>query len=324
VERRRLGSGSAAAISVVGYGGWEAGGTAWGTNPPEEQVLAAIQAGFEAGINWVDTAEIYGSGRSEELIGRAIRDRPEIMVSTKVASAPRGTGYEPGNIRRAAEASLRRVGREVIDLYQLHWPDERDVALEDTWAAMAGLVEAGLVHWIGLSNFTEGLIARCEVVRHVDFLQPQLSMLWHERLRLVESCAQKGTGVIAYAPLAFGLLTGTITRRTTFPEDDWRSGAHGLRAYDQLFFPGRFEANLDAVAALRPIAERIGVTLSQLAIAWVLHRDGVSGAIVGSRSPNHVLENAAASSVRLSARDMADIELAVQRRGEVVLPLAPR
>jgi len=321
MERRPLGSQSLT-ISVVGYGGWEAGGTEWGAEPPEERVLAAIRAGFEVGVNWVDTAEIYGSGRSEELIGRAIRDRPEVMVSTKVASAPRGTGYEPRSIRRAAEASLRRLGRQVIDMYQLHWPDEKDVALEDTWAAMADLVEAGLVRWIGVSNFTADLIARCELVRHVDFLQAHLSMLWQERLPLVEGCAGKGIGVITYGPLAFGLLTGTITRQTTFPDDDWRSGTHGLRAHRQLFSPGRYEANLDAVGALRPIAEHIGVSLAQLAIAWVLHQRGVTGAIVGSRSPEHMRENAAVSSVQLSREVLAATQGILCQRGEIVSPMS--
>jgi aryl-alcohol dehydrogenase-like predicted oxidoreductase len=319
VELRRLGS-RGPEISTIGYGGWEAGGTGWGPAVLDEQVFGAMWAGFDAGVNWVDTAEIYGSGRSEELIGRAIQDRPEVMVFTKVASTPRGTGYRPAEIRRAAETSLRRLGRAVIDLYQLHWPDEKDVPLEDAWGAMVDLVHDGLVRWIGVSNFTAELIQRCEWIRHVDCLQPHLSMLWQERRPLLEVCVNNGTGVLVYGPLAFGLLTGAITCETRFPDDDWRSGKHGLRAYDQLFAPGRLEANLGVVDALRPIAERLSVSLAHLALAWVLHQDGVTGAIAGSRSPQHVRENAAAWSVRLSPNDVAEIETVLLRRGEVVVP----
>jgi aryl-alcohol dehydrogenase-like predicted oxidoreductase len=317
MELKPLGS-HGPAISVIGYGGWEAGGIEWGANPSDEHLLATMRAGFDAGINWVDTAEIYGNGRSEELIGRAIRDRREMMVFTKVASAPRGTGYHPESIRRAAEGSLRRLGRDVIDVYQLHWLDENDAPLEDTWGAMAALVDTGLVRWIGVSNSTAEAIERCERIRHVDSLQPHLSMLWQERLPLLSFCAGNGTGVIAYGPLAFGLLTGAITLQTSFAEDDWRSGRHGLRAYGQLFAPGRLEANLEVVDALKPIAKRLDVSLARLALAWVLHQTGVTGAIVGSRSPQHVRENAVAASVKLSKTDLAEIQTIIERRGEVV------
>ena len=317
MELRPLGS-HGPLISVIGYGGWEAGGAEWGASPPDEELLAVMRAAFDAGITWVDTAEIYGDGRSEELIGRATKGVQEVMVFTKVASAPRGTGYRPESIRRAAEGSLRRLGRDVIDVYQLHWLDEADAPLEDTWGAMAALVGTGLVRWIGLSNATAEAIERCERIRHVDSLQPHLSMLWQERLSLLSFCMGYGTGVIAYGPLAFGLLTGSITRETNFAEDDWRSGSHRLRAYGQLFAPGRLEANLEVVDALRPIAKRLDVSLARLALAWILHQTGVTGAIAGSRSPQHVREDAAAAPVRLSTTDLAEIETILERRGEVV------
>jgi aryl-alcohol dehydrogenase-like predicted oxidoreductase len=179
-------------------------------------------------------------------------------------------------------------------------------------------VDAGLVRWIGVSNFTAEAIERCERIRHVDSLEPHLSMLWQERLPLLSFCAGNGTGVIAYGPLAFGLLTGSITRQTSFAEDDWRSGRHGLRAYGQLFHPRRLEANVEVVDALKLIAERLGISLARLALAWVLHQAGVTGAIVGSRSPQHVRENAAAAPVKLSTADLAEIETILERRGEVV------
>jgi aryl-alcohol dehydrogenase-like predicted oxidoreductase len=318
MELRQLGT-DGPLISVIGYGGWEAGASAWGATPPDDQVIDSMRTGFDAGINWLDTAEIYGDGRSEELIGRAIEGRPDVMTFTKVASAPRGTGFEPANVRRAAEASLRRLRREVIDLYQLHWLDEKHVALEETWAAMGALVDAGLVRWIGVSNFTEDGVARCERIRHVDSLQPHLSMLWQERLPLLEFCARNGTGVIAYGPLAFGLLTGGISAQTTFPPDDWRSGTKGLRAYDQLFAPGRIEANVRVVEGLRPVAERLAISLAQLAVAWALHQEGITAAIVGSRSPDHVLENATASAVKLSPSVLSQIASILCGRGELAV-----
>ena len=244
------------------------------------------------------------------------------MVFTKVGSAPRGSGYRPDEIRTAAIASLRRLRREVIDLYQLHWMDESRVPLEDTWGAMARLVDDGLVRWIGVSNFTAESIERCERIRHVDSLQPHLSMLWQERLPLLGVCARNGTGVIGYGPLAFGLLTGTVTRRTVFADDDWRSGQKGLLAYDQLFARSRLDANLEVIRALKSVAERLDVSLAHLALAWVLHQPGVTGAIVGSSSPEHVRENAAAWSVSLSPGDLEEIRSLLQGRGEVVFPLA--
>jgi aryl-alcohol dehydrogenase-like predicted oxidoreductase len=303
---------------VIGYGGWEAGREQWGPSPPDAQVLAAMRAGFDSGINWVDTAEIYGKGRSEGLIGHGITGWPDVLVFTKVASQPRGSGYRPVEIRRAAEASIRRLRRDVLDLYQLHWADERATPLEETWAAMAGLVDAGLVRWIGLSNVTADQMERCESIRHVDSVQPQLSMLWQERLPLVDACTRNGTGVVAYGPLAFGLLTGAIRLSTRFSSDDWRAGRQGLRAYDQLFSPARFARNLEVVDALRPVSERLGISLSQLALAWVLRQRGVTGAIVGSRSEAHVREDAAASPIKIRDEVIDEIGEILRRRGEIV------
>lgn len=322
MEVRPLGS-RGPAISVIGYGGWEAGREQWGPSPPDAQVVAAMRAGFESGINWVDTAEIYGKGRSEGLIGHGITGWPDVMVFTKVAPQPRGSGYRPVEIRGAAEASIRRLRRDVLDLYQLHWADERTTSLEETWAAMAGLVDAGLVRLIGLSNVTADQVQRCEPIHHVDSVQPQLSMLWQERLPLVHACERNGTGVLVYGPLAFGLLTGAIGPRTRFSGDDWRAGRQGLRAYDQLFLPERLARNLEVVDALRPVAKRLGISLSQLALAWVLHRHGVSGAIVGSRSEAHVREDAAASSIKIREDDIDAVDEILRRRGEIVIPFRP-
>ena len=307
METRKLGS-SGPDISVVGYGAWEAGGMAWGPNPPDQETIDAMRAAFDAGINWVDTAEVYGGGRSEELVAQAVAGR-DVLVFTKVAPQPAGSGFHAGGVRAGAEASLRRLGRSVIDVFQLHWPDG-NTAVEETWEAMAGLVDAGLVRWIGVSNFPSELMERCERIRHVDSVQPQLSMLHRGRHGdLFERCEQAGTGIVAYGPLAFGLLTGAFDETTTFSDDDWRSGRHGMSAYDELFAAEPFRRNLAIVEALRPLAERKGVTLAQLALAWVVHQGGVTAAIAGSRSPAHVRDNAGAGDISLDPTDLEDVEV---------------
>lgn len=307
MRKQRLGS-EGPEISVVGYGAWEAGGMAWGDNPPDEQVIEAMQAGFEAGINWVDTAEVYGGGKSEEVVGRAVEGRDDVMVFTKVAPEPAGTGFKAAQVRAACEKSLERLGRDRIDLFQLHWRTS-DVPLEETWEAMAGLAEEGLVAHVGVSNFDRELIEKCESIRHVDSLQPQFSMLWQEgRGDLFPFCKENGTGILAYGPLAYGLLTGRIDEDTEFGEDDWRGGGHGIRYYDHLFAPDVLPKRVAQVKALEPIADRLDISLPRLALAWVVHQEGVTGAIAGSRSPEHVAENALAGDVELAEKDLEEIE----------------
>lgn len=304
----RLGS-QGPEISVVGFGAWEAGGQAWGPNPPDEQTIEAIHAGIEAGMNWVDTAEVYGGGRSEEIVGRALQGKDDVMVFTKLGPQGGGTGFARDEVRAGAEASLKRLGRDVIDLYQLHWPDHNGVPLEETWEAMAGLVEDSKVRWIGLSNFEQEDIERCEKIRHVDSLQPQFSLLYQEgRHDLFPFCAGNGTGIICYGPLAFGLLTGAFSKETKFSDDDWRSGKVPMGYYQDFFAPGKFEASLAKVDSLRPVADRLDTTLAQLALAWVTYQEGVSGAIAGSRSPKHVAENAGGGDLVLEDKDLQEID----------------
>lgn len=311
MKMERLGS-QGPAISAVGFGSWEAGGQAWGPEVPEERTIEAIRTGINSGMNWIDTAEVYGGGRSEELVGKAIAG-PDVMVFTKVAAKGAGSGYHPAGVRKGAEASLRRLGREVIDLYQIHWPSSK-VPLEETWGAMAQLVDDGLVRYIGVSNFDRKRIETCEAIRHVDSLQPHFSMLHQDgRDDLFAFCESNGTGIIAYGPLAYGLLTGAFTKKTTFTEDDWRGGGHGMSYYDELFAPGKFEVNVERSDSLKPVAERLSVTLPQLALAWVFHQKGVTGAIAGSRSPEHVKDNAGAGSITLSGSDLQEIDSILER-----------
>ena len=307
MKMRRLGS-NGPEISAVGYGAWEIGGDLWGPNPEVDDLIHAMHAGFDEGITWVDTAEVYGSGTSEEIAGKALKDRRGVMVFTKLAPTPSGTGFRPGEVRAGCDASLKRLGRDVIDLYQLHWRSN-DVPMEDTWGAMAELVEAGKARYIGVSNFDRDLLSRCEAIRHVDSLQPELSMLHRAHLNsgLLSFCEENGTGAICYGPLAYGLLTGTITPDTKFHPKDWRSGDTKIGYYERLFKPGVIEGHMETIDALRPIADRVGCSLAQLALAWAFHQPAVAGAIAGSRKAEHVAENAAAGDVTLSEKDLEDI-----------------
>lgn len=305
METKRLGS-RGPELSVIGFGAWEAGGQHWGPNPSEEGVIEAMRAALDAGINWIDTAEVYGDGVSEELVGRAITGRrDEVLIATKVAPAPEGTGFRPEEIRAACQASLKRMGIDHIDLYQLHWEDETGVPLEDTWGAMADLLDAGTVGHIGVSNFDRGLIERCEAIRHVDSLQPEFNMLLLDDRELIRWCGEQGIGVVTYSPLAAGVLTGAVTADTTFGEGDWRGGAWWEA---EEFEPEHLARRLAIVESLRPVAERVGGTLAQLALAWNRQQPGVTSAIAGSRNPAHVRGNAAAGDITLDADTLAELD----------------
>ena len=313
MKTKRLGS-QGPELSVVGFGAWEAGGDAYGPNDSDERVIEAVRAGIDAGISWIDTAEVYGRGTSERIVGRAaLGRRDDVLIATKVAPRPTGTGFRANEVRRACEGSLERLGIERIDLYQLHWSDD-GVPLEETWEAMAGLVDEGLVRWIGLSNYGREDIELCEAIRHVDSLQPQFSMLHLKHRELIEWCGENGIGVVAYGPLAYGLLTGAITADTTFGPGDWRRSG-GASYYDNLFAPGKLERSLAVADRLGPVADRLGVTVAQLALAWTIHQPGVTSAIAGSRNPEHVRQNAEAGDIELDQKTLDEIE--------GILPLGP-
>jgi aryl-alcohol dehydrogenase-like predicted oxidoreductase len=290
-------------ISVIGYGAWEAGGAQWGPNESEDGVIEAIRAGLDAGIDWIDTAEVYGDGVSERLVGRAVAGRrDEVTIASKVAPTPEGSGFRPEEIRAACEGSLSRLATDRIDLYQLHWPDDTGVPVEDTWGAMAELQDAGKVRCIGVSNFDRELIERCLAIRHVDSLQPEFSMLVRRHADLIRWCGEQGVGVVSYGPLAFGLLTGAIGRETRFPPGDWRSEPQDDGPFADL------ETSLAVVERLRPVAERVGCTLAQVALAWNVHQPGVTAAIAGSRNAEHVRTNAAGGDVELDPATLAELD----------------
>jgi aryl-alcohol dehydrogenase-like predicted oxidoreductase len=307
VNRRKLGS-SGPDISVIGFGAWEAGGADWGPNDSDASVIEAMRAGFDAGIDWIDTAEVYGDGVSETLVGKAVEGRDGIMVASKVAPSPEGTGFRPDQVRSACDASLSRLGLERIDLYQLHWPDGSGVPLEETWGAMVELKSAGKVGYLGVSNFDRGKIETCERIGHVDSLQQEFSMLSLSDRDLIAWCGEAGTGVVAYGPLGFGLLTGRFDATSAKATGDWRSSEE-----EGLFGAKTLESNLAFVEALRPTADRLGISLAQLAIAWTVAQPGITSAIVGSRNGDHVRSNAAAGDVELDPGTLEGIEDLIRR-----------
>jgi aryl-alcohol dehydrogenase-like predicted oxidoreductase len=291
-------------LTVIGFGAWEAGGDAWGPNASEEMVVAAIRSAIEAGIGWIDTAEVYGNGVSETLVGRSIEGcRDDVLVATKVAPRPEGSGFRPEEIRTAVRRSLDRLKTDRIDLYQLHWPDGAGTPVEESWPAMAELVDEGLVRWIGVSNFDRPLIERCEALRHVDSLQQQFSMLSLEDRGLIRWCGEVGTGVVSYGPLGFGLLTGAFDRQRAEAVDDWRTGSD-----EDVFTPERLDAAFRLLDGMRPVADRLGCSLAQLALAWNWHQPGVTSAIAGSRDAEHVRQNAGAGDVELDGPVLAELE----------------
>jgi aryl-alcohol dehydrogenase-like predicted oxidoreductase len=302
MRRRRLGS-QGPEISVIGFGAWEAGGTQWGPNESEASVIDAMRSGLDAGIDWIDTAEVYGDGVSERLVGKAVEGRRDgVTIASKVAPSPEGSGFRPEQVHAACEGSLERLGTDRIDVYQLHWPDETGVPIEDTWGAMTELQEAGKVRAIGVSNFDRALIQRCLAIRHVDSLQQEFSMLDRRHAELIRWCGEQGVGVVSYGPLAYGLLTGAITPDTTFTSDDWRSRPQDDGPFADL------DGSLATVERLRGVADRLGTTPAQLALAWNVRQPGVTAAIAGSRSADHTRSNAEAGDLELDAAALAELD----------------
>ena len=296
-------------LSVIGFGTWEAGGDAWGPNRSESKVIDAIGAGLDAGVNWVDTAEVYGDGVSEMLVGKALAGRRAgIFVATKVAPATDGTGFRPEQVRAACDASLGRLGVNVIDLYQLHWPDRSGVPVEDTWGAIGGLVDAGKVRWVGVSNFDRTLIDRCSAIRHIDSLQQEFSLVRLDDRELIRWCGEAGIGVLSYSPLGAGLLTGAFDREDAQRIDDWR-------ASDGLTSVGHLDRVFALVDGMRPVAERLGVSLPQLALAWNWQQPGVTSAIAGSRDAEHTRSNAAAGDLELDGATLAELDALIDPGG---------
>jgi aryl-alcohol dehydrogenase-like predicted oxidoreductase len=279
----------------------------WGPNTSEDEVVRAIHAALEAGLNWIDTAEVYGQGTSERLVGKALQGRrDDALVFTKVAPAGSGTGFHAPEVKQAIRASLDRLGVDRVDLYQLHWPSQ-GIPIEETWGAMAEVQDEGLAKHIGVSNFDWSLIERCLSIRHVDSVQNQLSLInQDDREGFLGKVQEAGIGYLAYSPLGLGILTGAITSDTEFHPRDFR-GAPGTSRPRQ-FRPGNIQRVLARVDRLRPIAERLGTSVATLSLRWVIDQPGVIGAIAGSRNPEHVRANAEVGDLTLDQETLAEID----------------
>jgi aryl-alcohol dehydrogenase-like predicted oxidoreductase len=296
-------------ISVVGFGSWAAGGDMWGTIDDAE-IIAAMRRAYELGVTWYDTADAYGWGHSEELVAEAFEGRrDEVFIATKLGIRKGGFSLAPDYIPKACDASLKRLRTDHIDLYQIHWPGDRTTPLEESWQAMAALQDAGKVRYIGVSNFRVKHLAKCESIRHVDSLQPQYSMLVrHAEDEVLGWCAEHNTAVVTYGSLAYGILTGKYTAGATFEKSDWRSGSMGVDYYEELFAPKAFERHLETVARLKDVASRLGISVAQLAIAWLLRTEVVTSAIVGAKRPSQIEETAPAGDVSLDEATIDELE----------------
>jgi len=302
------------AISVVGFGTWAAGGDMWGPTQ-DADVVAAMRRAFELGVTWYDTADAYGWGHAEELVAEAFDGRrDEVFIATKVGIR-KGGGFSlaPDYIAEACDASLKRLRTDRIDLYQIHWPGDRKTPLEESWAAMASLQDAGKVRLIGVSNFRVKHLAKCEPIRHVDSVQPEYSMLVrHAEDEVVGWCAEHDTGVVTYGSLAYGILTGKFTADATFSKSDWRSGSMGIGYYEELFAPKAFQRHLVTLERLKEVASRLDITVAQLAIAWLLRTDAVTSTIVGAKRPAQIEETAAAGDVTLDEKTLDELATILQ------------
>ncbi|HSN06606.1 MAG TPA: aldo/keto reductase [Candidatus Angelobacter sp.] len=311
-------------ITRVGFGAWAAGGTSWGPQDDDASV-AAIRRAVELGVNWVDTAPVYGRGHSEEIVARAVRglpdaDRPYVFTKTEPLRRD-GEPFSSGDaaaLRAGVENSLRRLGLECLDLLQFHWPAEDDVPLEEYWATLLALKAEGKAAHVGLSNFDVDQLTAAEAVGHVETLQPPFSAVQRESGGdVIPWCADHGTGVIVYSPMQAGLLTGAFTRErvAALPEGDWRRD-------DEDFTVG-LDANLALAAALEPIAAKHGTSRAAVAVAWTLAWRGVTGAIVGGRSASQVDGWIDAAELVLDAEDLDDVAEAIAATGAGKGPARP-
>jgi aryl-alcohol dehydrogenase-like predicted oxidoreductase len=310
-------------VTQVGFGAWAIGGGGWAYgwgSQDDDASVAAITYAVRHGINWIDTAAIYGLGHSEEVVGRALRELPlkeRPFVFTKGGMIPDWSqpydeperNLRPESIRKEVEASLRRLGVERIDLYQFHWPDAIGTPVEASWGEMARLIQEGKVRAGGVSNFNVALLERAERVRHVDSLQPPFSLIHRQAgADVIPWSAAHGTGVIVYSPMQSGILTDSFTRERVerMAPDDWRRRSPE-------FQEPLLSRNIALRDALGPIAERHAVSVAAVAVAWTLSWPGVTGAIVGARSPQQVDGWLAAGDLTLEQGDLAEIATAIER-----------
>jgi len=319
METKQLGH-SDLQITPIGVGAWAIGGAGWSFSwgPQDDaESIRAIHAALDAGMNWIDTAAVYGLGHSERIVAEALRqyrgERP--YVFTKCGRNWDASGQickvlKASAIRRECEDSLQRLGVECIDLYQIHWP-EPDEDIEEGWETLAALQREGKVRWIGVSNFNVAQLERAESIATIASLQPPYSMIRREiEAEILPYVQRAGIGVLAYSPMGSGLLTGTMSRvrLANLPEDDWRR--RSLQFQEPLL-----TRNLKIAELVERLAKRLGQSPGVLAIAWVLRNPAVTGAIVGIRTPEQVRGIAAALQFRLDKAVATELEDGLRRIG---------
>lgn len=312
MEKRQLGQSNVQVTPII-LGAWAIGGWMWGGND-EKDSISAIQTSIDNGVTTIDTAAIYGMGYSEQLVGKAIKGRREkVVIATKCGmrwDSKEGVepwiqkdnngkdvvirkDAKPDSIVYECEQSLKRLGVDVIDIYQIHWPDS-STPIEESWKAMAKLKQQGKVRAIGVSNYNLDQLKKAHAVHPVDSIQPPYSLIRRGiEQDIVPFCLKNSISIIVYSPLERGLLTGKVTLDRQFPKSDHRSG------YD-LFSPENRKRILEAVEEIRPIAEKYNATISQIIINCTYHMPGITSAIVGARNAAQAAENAKAGSIKLT------------------------
>jgi aryl-alcohol dehydrogenase-like predicted oxidoreductase len=315
MQTRKLGN-SDLYITPVGYGAWAIGGSGWQFgwgSQNDNDSIAAIHRSLELGVNWIDTAAVYGLGHSEEVVARALKSwpgpRPYVFTKCGLRWDAKGNVRKvlsADSIQREVEDSLRRLTVEMIDLYQIHWPPDPDSAeLEEGWSMLAQLQRQGKVRWIGVSNFSVQQLRRAQAMARVTSLQPPYSLLHREiEDQVLPYCRREDIGVIVYSPMASGLLTGAMTRERAaqLPKDDWRKNHAD-------FTEPNLSRNLALVERLQEIARSHNRSAGEVAIAWTLHHPGVTGAIVGARNARQAEGVMRAGELRLNDEEVNELEV---------------
>ena len=312
---RRLGN-SDMNLTSIGFGAWAIGGGnwqfAWGAQDDNESVEAILRA-LDGGVNWIDTAAVYGLGHSEEIVGRALKqtsERPYVFTKCSMTwGEDRKIVQTMNKIRQECEASLRRLGVGTIDLYQIHWPVP-DEEIEEGWHTMADLQREGKVRWIGVSNFSVAQMERARKIAPITSLQPPYSMINRGvQAEILPWCRKHGIGVINYSPMASGLLTGAMTKErvAAMPDDDFRKRA-------KAFQEPNLSRNLELADLLKQIGARHGVSAGVVAIAWTLHNEAITAAIVGGRSARQVDGILPAATFRLSEDEFGEIQCFIENK----------
>lgn len=313
MKKNKLGN-SDMHITSIGFGAWAVGGGdwqfGWGKQDDNESISAILHA-LESGVNWIDTAAVYGLGHSEEVVARALLEwkgeRPYVFTKCgMIWDEARQVDYslKAASVRRECENSLRRLRVNAIDLYQIHWPTDEIAETEEGWATLAQLQKEGKVRWIGVSNFSADELAHAKKIAPVTSLQPPYSLIRRDvEKEILPWCRQNGTGVIVYSPMASGLLSGAMTkdRARHLPDNDWRSR-------NPEFLEPKLSQNLALVDRLRAVGKSYGKTPGEVAIAWTLHNPAVTAAIVGARNAKQVDGVVGAADLKLTEAEIATIE----------------